>query len=89
LGKPHVDMTYRWIRQGDWKLIQPTDVAVASAKTPAGGDSLNLIINDVNGPFLYNLREDPTEKRNLANLPEQKNRVAELSKALEKWLEVR
>ncbi|MFM7590933.1 MAG: sulfatase-like hydrolase/transferase, partial [Isosphaeraceae bacterium] len=89
LGKPKVDMTYRWVRQGDWKLILSTDVAAASAKSPAGGDSLNLIINPVDGPFLYNLKEDPTEKRNMAGEKEQHQRVAELTRALDKWLDER
>lgn len=89
LGKPQVDMTYRWIRRGDWKLILPTDVAAASSKTPAGGDSLNLIINAVDGPFLYNLKDDPTEKKNLAGEKDQQQRVAELTKALDNWLEER
>lgn len=89
LGKPQVDMTYRWIRRGDWKLILPTDVAAASSKNPAGGDSLNLIINSVDGPFLYNLKDDPTEKKNLAGEKDQQARVAELTKALDKWLEDR
>ena len=82
-------MTYRWIRRGDWKLILPTDVAAASSKTPAGGDSLNLIINAVDGPFLYNLKDDPMEKKNLAGEKDQQQRVAELTKALDNWLEER
>ena len=89
LGKPKLDMTYRWVRRGDWKLIQATPLAEASSKTPAGGDPLNLVINPVNGPFLYNLKDDPTEQTNLAAEPAQTGRVKELSQALEAWLQER
>ncbi len=27
VGKPHLSLTHRWVRQGDWKLIVPTDRA--------------------------------------------------------------
>jgi uncharacterized sulfatase len=43
---PRANLTYRWIRAGDWKLIVP----VKDGKTE-----------------LYNLRDDPLEKENVAD----------------------
>lgn len=89
LGDPIIDMTYKWVRKGDWKLIMPTALAADSAKTPAGGDPHNLVVNPTDGPFLYNVKEDPTEQKNLAGDPAQAARVKELAADLEKWLETR
>jgi uncharacterized sulfatase len=89
LGQPKVDMTYRWVRRGDWKLILPTPVAEASTKVVPGGDTQNLIINRTDGPFLYNLKNDPTELHNLAGDPAQVGRIRELTDALDQWFEAR
>jgi len=47
LDNPAVNLTHRWVREGDWKLI-----------LPAGGKTVE--------PELYNLKDDPTEKKNVA-----------------------
>jgi uncharacterized sulfatase len=86
LGDPQADMTYRWIRRGDWKLIRPSDVARRSAVTPIGGDPLNRVINPTDGPFLFDLRHDPHETKNLANDPSKAGLVKELSEALATWV---
>lgn len=84
--KPAENLRYRWVRQGDLKLILPvpsrpfeslTDrqPANASASAPAripGGE-----------PELYNLRRDPHENNNLA--PAQPERVADLTRILDEW----
>lgn len=58
LEKPAVNLTHRWTRAGDWKLILPLDAM----------------------PELYNLKDDPAEKKNLAG--ERKDDVARLTKLL-------
>jgi uncharacterized sulfatase len=57
---PRANLTHRWIREGDWKLIVP----VKDGK-----------------PELYNLRDDPLEKTNLAE------KSAEIVQRLKKRLE--
>ncbi|RLT11895.1 MAG: sulfatase [Planctomycetota bacterium] len=89
LGQPKIDMTYRWVRRGDWKLILPTPLAVSASKLEKGGDPQNLVINPTDGPFLYNLRDDPTEQKNLAADPAQSDRLQSLTQALDQWLEDR
>ena len=85
LGEPEIDTTYRWIRRGDWKLILPTEVAARSAVEPVGGDPLNRIINPTKGPFLYDLKNDPHETKNLADDPSKAGLIAELGEALRQW----
>lgn len=89
LGKPEADTTYRWIRRGDWKLIVPTEVAARSAASPIGGDPANRIVNPTDGPFLYDLKTDPNETKNLARDPANAALFAELSEALKRWAEDR
>lgn len=89
LGDPIIDMTYKWVRKGDWKLIMPTELASETAKKPVGGDPLNLVINPTSGPFLYNVKEDPSEQKNLAMDPAQADRIKELASELDQWLETR
>ncbi len=55
LGDPAVDVAYRWIRSGDFKLIVPH-----AKDGKVWGDYGNLI-------QLYNLAEDPDETENLAS----------------------
>jgi len=85
LGEPEIDTTYRWIRRGDWKLILPTEVAERSAVEPIGGDPQNRIINPTKGPFLYDLKNDPHETKNLADDPANAGLIAELGEALRQW----
>jgi len=68
LDKPELSMTHRWIRQGDWKLILPQPGIAGGA----GG-----------GPQLFNVKDDPTEKTDLASQREAD--VRRLRAALEKW----
>jgi arylsulfatase A-like enzyme len=53
LGDASVDIAYRWIRQGDYKLIVPTS-----------SHPWNNYLNTVQ---LFNLDSDPNESVNLAN----------------------
>lgn len=85
LGDPEIDTTYRWVRRGDWKLILPTEVAARSAENPVGGDPLNRIINPTKGPFLYDVKNDPHETKNLADDPSKAGLLAELTEILRKW----
>ena len=57
---PRANLTYRWIRAGDWKLIVPVKEG---------------------NPELYNLRDDPLEKTNLAE--KESEIVGRLKKRLE------
>lgn len=65
LDDTKVNVTHRWARKGDWKLI----------------------VNDYDKgrPELYNLIEDPGEKRNLAQAPAQKARLAAMQGEVEQW----
>jgi uncharacterized sulfatase len=63
LNNPQLSMTHRWVRQGDWKLIVPTE---GNGK-----------------PQLFNLKDDPHEKNELAEQRPQD--VERLRAALEKW----
>jgi uncharacterized sulfatase len=73
LGDPAVDVAYRWIRSGDFKLIvpHPKDGKV-------WGDYGNLI-------QLYNLAEDPNETENLASDPRSRPTVDRLHVMLDRW----
>ncbi len=63
LERPSLSLTHRWVRSGEWKLIDPVDPALKSE--------------------LYQLKDDPFEKRDqAAEMPE---RVEELSAKLEGW----
>lgn len=65
LDNPGINMTHRWARKGDWKLI----------------------VNDYDEgkAELYNLRDDPREKNDLAADPAQASRVAGMRAEIEAW----
>lgn len=73
LGNPAADVAYRWVRQGDDKLIVPH---VRGGKAWGGyGDDIQL----------YDLKKDPLERRNLARDPAQRERVMQLKEQLDGW----
>ena len=74
LRNPSRDIAYRWIRDGDFKLIVPHSQRDAK---PWGGY--------LSKPALFNVAEDPAEKRNLAERPDQGDRVARLKVKLDRW----
>jgi len=71
LGNPSVDLAYRWIRKGDYKLIVPT--------------SENPWNHYVRTVHLFNLREDPGEMQNLADDPDHHSIKAALLDELNAW----
>ncbi|MEY3173174.1 MAG: Arylsulfatase [Planctomycetota bacterium] len=82
------------IRAGDWKLLQSRGASAAVGKATKNGGSKAAkkkakqadaaAPQAENGPELYNLREDPGEKNNLASA--QPELVAQLSKQLDELL---
>lgn len=71
LGKPPVDLAYRWIRKGDFKLIVPS--------------SNNPWNNYVNTVHLFNLRLDPEETKNLASDSKYQSTKTALLGELNAW----
>ena len=69
LGNPELDIAYRWVRRGRFKLIVPTS-------EDAWGQYLSI-------PHLFDLSKDPDETKNLASHPEHKTVFAELEHLLE------
>ncbi|MFO0879354.1 MAG: sulfatase [Gemmataceae bacterium] len=65
IHRPGVNLTHRWVREGDWKLIVPVK----------------------GSPELFNLAEDPFEKKNQA--PTEPKRVKQLQSVLDAWWEGR
>lgn len=74
LGHPSRDIAYRWVRDGDFKLIIPHS---QNDRRP-WGDYLKA-------PALYNVARDPDEPDNLAPHPAQKSRVEKLRRLLDNW----
>ncbi|MCA9137770.1 MAG: sulfatase-like hydrolase/transferase [Planctomycetales bacterium] len=73
LNNPSADIAYRWVRDGDFKLIVPH---LRDGK--AWGDYVRT-------PELYNLRDDPKEQRNLLADPASRQTAIELRAKLDKW----
>jgi uncharacterized sulfatase len=71
LGNPSVDLAYRWIRKGNFKLIAPT------SHRPWG--------NYLNTTHLFNLHLDPKETLNLATDPKYQSIKNELQRSLDRW----
>jgi uncharacterized sulfatase len=67
---PAVNLLYRWIRQGAYKLIVPAQGTAA----PAERD-----------PQLFDLSADPAERRNLAARPSHRARLKTLRARLDAW----
>ncbi|QDV40212.1 Arylsulfatase [Stieleria neptunia] len=73
LGDPSVDIAYRWIRDGDDKLIVPH---ANNGKVWGGyGDALQL----------YDLADDPNEQHNLAADPAVQETLGNLQTKLDAW----
>jgi uncharacterized sulfatase len=73
LGHPSRDVAYRWVRQGDWKLVVPH-----RQKGQVWRDY-------VAGPSLFSVVDDPREEHDLSGLPEQAARTTELTALLDAW----
>ena len=71
LGNPAADVAYRWVRQGDFKLIVPAN------NKPWG--------NYISKTWLTKVGSDPKESRNLATLPEFQPKLEALRKQLDDW----
>jgi uncharacterized sulfatase len=72
LGHPERDIAYRWVREGEWKLIVPH----RHNKQPPWGGYLTE-------KALYHVSSDPAETHNLAD--EQSERVQALQAKLDAW----
>lgn len=74
LGHPSRDVAYRWIRDGQYKLIVPQ---TGKGKEPWGGYLKKVA--------LFNVFHDPNEERDLAAEPFQARRIAALKRKLDAW----
>jgi arylsulfatase A len=74
LGEPSRDLAYRWVREGDFKLIVPHPGPDGSIW---GGYLKNIALHDV--------VRDPGETRNRANEAGQRARVERLTRLLDNW----
>jgi arylsulfatase A-like enzyme len=66
LANPSASLRWRWVIQGDWKLIVPAAQNEPDAKIE-----------------LYNLKIDPTEEKNLADV--ERERVEKMRATLDAW----
>ncbi len=74
LGHPSRDIAYRWVREGDFKLIVPHS---HNGEKPWGGY--------VEKTSLYQVRRDPSEQTNLSNNPKHQARLQRLRTLLDNW----
>jgi uncharacterized sulfatase len=74
LGDPSGDIAYRWVRDGDMKLIMPHRHA---GRKPWRGY--------LSQPALFNVAEDPSEKTNLSGDPKYAKTIARLRRLLDQW----
>ena len=75
LGHPERDIAYRWVRQGDYKLIVPRDENAWGAY--------------VKETVLFNVVDDPTESRNLSGKPKLQEVEQHLRQLLDEWWDPR
>ena len=71
LGNPAADIAYRWVHQGDYKLIVPSS-------SDAWGDYLTE-------PSLFEVVTDPLEEKDLSRISEYQNKFAMLHTLLDEW----
>ncbi|MEO1991585.1 MAG: sulfatase-like hydrolase/transferase [Pirellulales bacterium] len=71
LGYPSQDVAYRWVRQGDFKLISP------QGEKPWG--------NYLTSATLFNLVQDPLEETNLMDQPDYQVVASRLMQILDTW----
>ncbi len=74
LRHPSRDIAYRWVRDGDYKLIVPHS---SKGSKPWGGYLAETT--------LYNLAKDPGEQFNLAGKPAQAERIKRMKRKLDRW----
>ena len=74
IHKPSANLTYRWLINGDWKLILPQKENVTNKAKHKGTGEIEL----------YNLAKDPHERSNLAKA--RQGRTKRLAKQLNKLL---
>ena len=74
IQKPSANLTYRWIIDGDWKLILPHKKNVTTKAKHKDSGEIEL----------YNLAKDPHERKNLA--PSKANKTKRLAKRLNSLL---
>lgn len=74
LGRPELDIGYRWVRRGDYKLILPT--------ATAGRKPWRAYLD---GPALFDLAVDPHETENLIQREDLADTVADLRRWLDHW----
>ena len=74
IHKPNANLTYRWLINGDWKLILPHKENVINKAKHKGTGEIEL----------YNLAKDPQERNNLAKT--RQGRTKRLAKQLNKLL---
>ncbi|MEM6916934.1 MAG: sulfatase-like hydrolase/transferase, partial [Verrucomicrobiota bacterium] len=75
LGNPAQDVAYRWIREGDYKLIVPRGPAAWGGYLDAMG--------------LFRVSEDPYEESDLATDPALERVVSDLLEKLDEWWDPR
>ncbi|MDM4013859.1 sulfatase-like hydrolase/transferase [Roseiconus lacunae] len=73
LGRPDLNVAYRWVRQGRFKLIVPH-----SQQGKIWGDYVDQV-------QLFDLDDDPDEQVNLAIQTEYRSRVEQLRRQLDRW----
>lgn len=79
LNNPEASLIYRWCIQGQWKLLLTYDGEINRYKTTHA--------RDMDGPQLFNLADDPFERKNVAL--ENPDQVAELSKKIGSWYKLK
>ena len=78
IEKPEASLLYRWCIEGDWKLLLTYDGEVAAYSTTHPRTEKR--------PQLFNLKDDPAEKTNLAK--DNPEIVARLVKKIDAWYPV-
>ena len=73
LGHPERDVSYRWIRRGDYKLIVPH------------AQQGTIWREYVTKPSLFNVIADPREEHDLGSDPQQARRIQHMRKLLDAW----
>jgi len=73
LGHPERDVSYRWVRLGDYKLIVPH------------AQQGTIWREYVSKPSLFNVAADPREEHDLAGDPKHARRIKRLRKLLDAW----
>lgn len=81
LNRTALNLTHRWVRAGDWKLIVPVAGVLLDSSAEASS------VAQSGDPELYNLAEDPHEEHNLAATHAEQ--VDRLQKLLDAWWDAR